>query len=212
MYTLLSMTNALLRAIGNDEIPDLVFPDTDSDMAVSTIKETMVEVCSMGWWFNTEHNWNLSIDKDGQLQLPKTVLEFKTEHDLSRTILVRRGQFIYNIEEHTYDLTSVAVDGIIRMTLIMQLDLEHLPVVAQQYIRQVAMTRYLIDLEGDKLKVEVSQSNELKYLAIMDRYQLRNIRLNGYDAPRVGMVMGSLSSVNTFAGIPSNPLGSSENS
>lgn len=213
MYTELSLVNACLRSIGNEQVLNLEQPDTDTDMAITTVNEIHIEVLSQGWWFNMEYNWKIGPDARGYINVPGGLVGFRTARNSSGVQVVQRQGMFYDINNHTFDLTDLLEnDGTIDFDFTLAVPIEDCPVVAQQYIRQRARTQYMSDLEADTNKIQTSAREEMRFLALLERQEHRNSKRNVYQHAGVRRVLGGMASVNSYAGgIIGNPLGGGDN-
>ena len=211
MYTELEIVNACLIAIGNERVTELDFPDTDTDIAITIVRESRIDVLSMGWWFNHEDNWTLPLDDNGQVKFPASVIDFRTIRLHREADIVKRSGFLYDKTNHTYDLSPLTNTDSIDTDMLMDLVMEDCPVVAQQYIRATARTRFVQDLDANSSKLKKLEQDELKYLALLERQHYRNSKFNVYGHSRVQLILGGMSGPNTLSGIATvNPLGGSE--
>lgn len=210
MFSRLSIVNDCLIAIGNDLVPDLDLPDVDTEIAMKLLGETTVEILSRGWWFNIEQDWNIALDNKNEIAVPKTVIDFRCSGRSQGLELVKRGGKMYDIRKHTTDLSHL--HSPISFEMLIALELEDCPIVAQQYIRSKTITKFLKAL-GTPEQVREAEKEELTNLALIDRQHLRNKRRNVYEWYRVGAMMGEAgrnSNVGAWQRIGLNPLGGGE--
>lgn len=210
MYSKLDLVNACLRAIGNDRVSDLEYPDVDTDMSITAVEEALVDTLSSGWWFNTESWNNLNPDNLGMIEVPATMLSFKMEDNcFVQADLVVRSRKLYDKTHQTFDLRPIIPSGGLRLRVIIALEIEDIPVACQQYIRTRARVKVMQDMDTDANKVEMEKSEELRYLAILERTHRKAMKTNVYNTPKVRNVMGSLQSPNNYFG-GYNPMGKDE--
>lgn len=208
MYKKIDLVKACMRAIGNEQAVDLDNPDVDEDIAISTVEEAIVDVLSYGWWFNTETNWKLSPDSKGYINIPDTIIDLRTYRCSRDVDLIKRGGKLYDKTNHTFDMTNnLQNDGTIDLDMLMVLEITDCPIVAQQYMRESAVNKYLIDMEADALKVEASNNRLNKFLFLLEKQHMRNSKFNVYQHNGVQRVLGSMLSVNSFGGYSGNPMG-----
>jgi hypothetical protein len=213
MYKKIDLVNACLRAIGNEQVVTLDLSDTDTDIAIVTVNEAIIDVLSQGWWFNTELNWKLAPDSKGHINLPDTVIDFRTARCSRQVKLVKRGGRCYDMTNHTYDMSeNLLNDGTMDFDFLMALIIEDCPIVAQQLIRESAINKYLVDLEAEALKIQKSDSRILRFTAFTERQHYRNSKFNVYQHSKVQAVLGGMMSENSgYGGDSINALGGSEN-
>ena len=197
-----------MRAIGNEQAVDLDNPDADEDIAISTVDEAIVDVLSFGWWFNTETNWKLTPNAQGFINIPDTIIDLRTYRCSRGVDLIKRGGRLYDKTNHTFDMTeNVQNDGTIDLDLLMVLDITDCPIVAQQYIREAAVNKFMLDMEADSLKVQASDKRLDKFLFLLEKQHYRNSQFNVYQHNGVQRVLSGMLSVNSFAGFDGNALG-----
>ena len=208
MYTKLDLVKACMRAIGNEQPVDLDNPDADEDIAISTVDEAIIDVLSYGWWFNTETNWKLTPNEQGIIFVPDTIIDLRTYRCSRGVQLVKRGGKMYDKTNHTFDmLANLQNDGTIDFDFLMALDIKDCPIVAQQYIREMAVNKFIIDMEAEAIKVRESEKRLHKFLFLLEKQHYRNSQFNVYQHQGVQAVLCGMSSTNSFAGINGNLLG-----
>ena len=197
-----------MRAIGNDQAVDLDNPDVDESIAISTVEETIVDVLSFGWWFNTENYWKLAPDLQGEIMLPATILDLRTYRCSRDVLLVKRGGKCYDMTTHTFDMTdNLQNDGMIDFDFLMVLSIEDCPIVAQQYMRELSILKFITDMEQDVTKIQLSEKRSAKFQALLEKQHFRNSKFNVYQHQGVQQVLGGMLSVNSLAGYSGNTLG-----
>lgn len=208
MYKKLDLVKACMRAIGNEQTVDLENPDADEDIAISTVDEAIIDVLSFGWWFNTETHWKLTPDNQGVINVPDTIIDLRTYRCSRGVTLVKRGGKMYDKTNHTFDMSlNVQNDGTIDFDFLMVLDIVDCPIVAQQYIREAAVNKFMLDMEADQLKIEASNGRLQQFLFLLEKQHYRNSQFNVYQHNGVQRVLGGMISVNSFAGFDGNTLG-----
>lgn len=208
MYNQLDLVNACLRAIGNDKVSSLEYADVDTDAALDTVDETVVDVLSIGWWFNTEY-WTLTPDDNGEIEVPTTLLGFVIESPGMCAELVVRSGKLYDKTNGTFDLRPVMPTGGLRLKSTISLEITDIPVACQQYIRTRSRVKMMQDMDTDVNKVGLEKAEELRYLSILERHHTKYQKLNSYKSPRVRNVLGSMNSQSNYFG-SANPLGKDE--
>lgn len=209
MYTKLDLVNACLRAIGNDRVSALDYPDVDTDAAITVVEETTVDVLSQGWWFNQECWSNLVPNNEGRVAVPKTVISIRPEGVPLGAELVVRSGYLFDKTNQTWDIRPLLPPSGLKMHVILLLELEDIPAACQQYIRTRSRAKMMQDMDSDLNKIELEQREELRYLAILERNHRNYMKTNNYNTPKVRAVMGSLASQSNYMGGP-NPLGKDE--
>lgn len=162
----LAAVNAMLTAIGDTPVNDLTVIHSDIQAAQNILEDHNIALQSEGWYFNTE-NWEYTLDVDGKQALPSNTLFANT----TNANLVKRGSYIYDLENHTYNLsTRDLTDNYI--LLVTQLDLDELPYLAYSVIVARAKMQFITELESDSEKVKLMAQSERNMY-----YQLKKLNL-----------------------------------
>lgn len=211
MFTKQDLVNNCLMAIGNERISTLDHPDTDTDIAITLVEETLVEVLATGWWFNTEDNWKFQPDFEGQISLPSTTISFRPSGLSSGLELVKRNGMLWDKTNKTFDMRGIVDnEGNITLDILIILEVSDIPINGYNFIKQVARTKFILDIEGDKLRVEKNENKILPYLAALEKEHYRNSSFNVYEHQGVANVLSGMVSQNSFAGMgvgSGSPLG-----
>lgn len=162
----LAAVNSLLTAIGDTPVNDLDIIHSDITAAKNLIAEHNTTLQSEGWYFNTE-NWAYILDTDGKQALPTGTLFANT----TNANLVKRGSYIYDLENHTYDLSTRDLTNNY-ILLVTELALADLPPLAYSLVVLRAKIQFILELEADQVKVQsLSRQEQALY------FQLKKINL-----------------------------------
>lgn len=127
--TKLEAVNIMLSSIGEAPVNSLASGLVDAEMAETILNATSREIQSRGWKFNTEKNFRITQNTDGEILLPTNTLKADISSATSDLDLVQRGGRMYNLVSHSYKIgTTVELD------LVVFLDFELLPEAARHYI------------------------------------------------------------------------------
>jgi hypothetical protein len=138
----LDMINRCLFAIGEAPYPDGTFVEdipfgTDGDMARREVENTMVEVQTRGWFFNTDYDFKLIPDEDSFISLPPSALRLDSGNkECGRYIL--RNQRVYDMQEQTFVIDKEYIE----VDMVWLIDYENLPVEAYEYISARAARKF----------------------------------------------------------------------
>ena len=145
----LAAVNAMLTAIGDTPVNDLTVIHSDIQAAINILSDNNITLQSQGWYFNTER-WKFNLDRDGKQPIPNNSLFV----DTSDVALVKRGSYIYDSVNHTFDLRS---NDLSRASLLITtlLPLEELPYIAYSIIVNKAKMQFITELEADATKVQL---------------------------------------------------------
>lgn len=123
----LEAINTLLDAIGESPINSLeVTGVVDVSTAKAKLDEVSRTVQTVGWHFNTETDYPLTKNQDGQIVLSPNILKVSVPADKN---VVQRGTKLYDKTKHTYSFTK-SLTG----TVVVLLPWEELPQAARHYI------------------------------------------------------------------------------
>jgi hypothetical protein len=127
--TELEAVNTMLSVIGETPVNTLSGQMvTDAVIAKNVLNEISREVQSEGWHFNTEDDYPLTPNSDGEIVLPKNCVRV---HVASRSSLdvVQRGTRLYDRTNHTYRFTST-----VHADVVFLLPFEEMPEAARRYV------------------------------------------------------------------------------
>lgn len=147
--------------IGIGEVPLLegvVLDDlavgTDADIARRIIADTMVEVLSRGWWFNTDYNVKLVPDSvTKEIEMPDSTLkvDFGAQPQYRHKYIFRYPK-IYNTYTFSYEIDEDYIEG----DIIWYADFESIPPEAAEYIAIRSMRKFQMHIIG---ATDLSQNN-----------------------------------------------------
>lgn len=182
--TRLNAINACLRGISLS--PIVVDDDTDIDAATAgqVVDQISHEVQSRGWWFNKEHNWKLTVDPiTGYIAAPPSALSIITTGQSRNAQLTIRGDKIYDLYNHTFDLTSRLVSygsdiEYVEFSFITELPFTQLPPVARIAISYMSRQQFAQDMEVDEKRWKFQMGDALKAENALLREEARNKKRN----------------------------------
>lgn len=144
--TKLEALNTMLATIGGSEIISLDNPqNADALMATATLQLASREVQSERWYFNSEYNFPLTPNADGEIELPHNIVnvDFLGMHGEYMDIVVR-GSKLYDRLRHTFKFDRTLYANIQYM-----LDFNDLPEAAKLYITIKALRIFQDQVQGD---------------------------------------------------------------
>jgi len=187
----MGLVNECLMSIGEVPYPDGSLPDliqigTDADVARRMIANTMLEVQSRGWFFNTDYNMVLSPDsgvglgsevQGGFIVMPPNVLRIDTGNQAEmRNRYIIKDSKIYDLFEQDYVQNRSIVADVIWLV-----DYELLPIEAYLYIAARASRKFQqrvigsVDLNSLTMLDEQDTYNNLVRLQMqVNDYNLNN--------------------------------------
>ena len=129
--TELEAVNTMLSAIGEAPVSSLENTELeDVAVAKNILNETIVDVQTTGYNFNTEYNFKINPDTSGNINVPNNAVycDVSNRGTTSDKDLVLRGERLYDRENQTFTFTdAVYVD------LILILPWDDLPQPARRY-------------------------------------------------------------------------------
>ena len=184
MTALLEAMNTCLAGVGLSPVSNEDDTDLDASSAKVTIERVSKEIQQRGWFFNKEYNWNLVPDSNtGQVVAPANAMSIVTDAYSRNTQLALRSGKLYDLVNHTYDLTDLAdylVGGVltIQTCFIFYLEFNNLPPIAQTAIMYTARRQFAQDLEVDEKRWKFQREDEDKAMALLTREEMRNRKHN----------------------------------
>ncbi len=144
--TEVAVVNALLKVIGESPVNAIDLGHPDIVAALNTWDEYSSEIQSNVWWYNKE-TWQLVVQTDNKVTIPSNVIAI----DGPSTSYIKKGRYLYDMEEHSYDFSS-ATESDLELDMIMNWELDELPPVMFNYILARAKLSMLVDLAYDANK------------------------------------------------------------
>lgn len=145
--TKLDAVNSILAVIG--EMPVTTLEGTlnaDAVLASRMLDDVVRDVLVEGWYFNTDHNMELTPDVNGNVELADTVINVDVDPRYSIDVdVVQRGKKLYDKKNHTYTFTK-PLKGV---SMTYHIDFDELPASAKQYALGLAKVKYQSNVLGD---------------------------------------------------------------
>ena len=126
--------NSMLSTIGEAPVNSLSSGLVDAETAETILNEVSRSIQAQGWNFNTEPDYTIIADSDGNVVLPSNVLradlaDSQTKFRSSKNEYIQRGNKIYDKRQHTFNIGKD-----LKLDVIVLLDFTDLPEVARRYI------------------------------------------------------------------------------
>lgn len=187
MYTELELVNHVLQTLGEENTPTLDTTHPAVVQARNTLASYNKEFQQRGWWFNTEYGVKLLPNSEGKVRLPTDTLEFQVTQCIlmarmpsQKVRFVKRGQFIYDAQEHT-DILNCAVWA----DIVLLLDISDLPAAAGNYLKHfTAESAFLAD-DGDIQVHAKLQQKTLVAQAELKQSELTCTGANQFESPHM---------------------------
>lgn len=166
--TELEAVNECLANIGQSPVSTLAGSlGVDTQIALGYVRAVSRELQSQGWYFNTEYNYPLTPNVDGDIIPPSNTLSIDTDADDVDLDLIQRGTRIYDRGNRTYTFTRP-----IRFRITLGLPFEELPEAARRYISLRAARIFKNRVEGTSDGED--QTDEMMALAHLKADESRN--------------------------------------
>ena len=164
--------NTMLSAIGEAPVSSLENTELeDVAVAKNILNETIVDVQTTGYNFNTEYNFKINPDTSGNINVPNNAVycDVSNRGTTSDKDLVLRGERLYDRENQTFTFTdAVYVD------LILILPWDDLPQPARRYCTVKAARRYQNRVFGSDTLNGFTNVDENEALVVMEQADSRS--------------------------------------
>lgn len=185
-FSKLDALNLCLSGIGIGPVSTLSTESVDAANAIRALDNASVKIQTNrgnGWYFNREVDWKLTPDPiNGEVTLPNNTLAIladRTHYCDNPDYLQRRGNRVYDMQRHTYDLSSrVDKDGKIGFMIVVGLEFDALPEAAKQAIAWRARRLFCQDQEGDPNTYKMQTPDEQMAWAELQAAEMKSRRHN----------------------------------
>lgn len=215
--TRLEAINLCLRAVGYSSVESEDSGDLDAADAskiLATVGQRVQYNGGKGWWFNVEPNWKLTPDANGEILIPNNAIAAwqDVRHDDRKILISIRGRKVYNMDTHSTDLRDfLNREGFFRMTFMLNLPFEHMPVSARQAIAYQAAVEFMVSKEFDVQKVQIwqrlAESLQMDMGQESANQQSLNMFVNNPTQAHFGAIVGGPNANATFSRNPYNAYG-----
>ena len=162
--TELAAVNVMLSGIGETPVNSLTTEATaDVSLARSILNEISKEVQTEGWQWNTEDNYPLTPDNNGNIKVHNSIIRVQFREPDARELTLRGNQ-VYDRVRHTYKFDPKTV---IYVTITMLLDFDQLPEAARRYTTIRALRTFQERVVGSNTLSSFHQTDEARARALM---------------------------------------------
>lgn len=179
--------NTMLATVGEAPINTLAGDLTaDIQIAVNLLRDTSRAVQSMGWSFNTEKEYELSINGSGEIEVPGDALEVDLSDVNSSWAedVIMRGNRMYDKYNHTYTFTENK-----KFDIVWFLPWTELPEAARNYIKIRAARVYQDQTVGSKDHHTFSMIDEVQALTLLQIAEAEAGDYNIFDSPDMASIV-----------------------
>jgi len=175
---LLNMINTSLLSIGETPFVEGTDPSslplgTDGDTARRIIQDTMIEVQSRGWFFNSDYSFELVPDTNNYITMPPNTLKVDFGYSNTPNRFIMRNGKIYDLQEQTYKIYKNLYPDVIWL-----IDYQDLPPEAYEYISLRAARKFQQRVIGSTELAQFTNIDEQDALINLQRLQLQ---INDYN-------------------------------
>ncbi len=156
----LEAVNIMLSVIGEAPVNSLEGVSTnDVIQATSILNEISREIQSMGWHFNSERNYPLVPDINGEIILASNMVRVDADTHPEYDV-VQRGNRLYDKLTHSFQFGKT-----LKAEIVFLLPFEEIPQVARQYITIRAARIFQDRMVGSEVIHGFSEADERKALS-----------------------------------------------
>lgn len=168
--TQLETLNQMLSTVGSSPIVSLDNPqNADALMATSILTTAVQEIQTEKWWFNSEENYPLTPDVNGEIIIAKNIthVDYTGRFGDYRDVVIR-GDKLYDKANHTFQF-----DKTLYVNIRLSLDFDEIPEVAKQYASAKACRKFQDHVLDDPTTHRWTQEDEAR---VRGRVVAENIR------------------------------------
>jgi hypothetical protein len=181
--TELEAVNTILSLMGEAPVNSLVPPYTqDTANARRMLLEASKSVQAEGWKFNSEEDYTLSQDADGEIQLPSNALSVDCDQETAFDLVVR-GNRLYDLKDHTFTIGQN-----VKAEMVWMFPFDELPECARQYILIVAARRNQHRFVGSGEQHQYSAVDEGRARAVLMNEQAQTADANILNDPTMAYI------------------------
>ncbi len=135
-------------------------------IAKQILNDTSRTVQSKGWSFNTEEEYPLTRDTNGEIPLAPNMLSVDVDDKWTSVKPVQRGLRLYNKKAHSF-----VFDSDLTGTVIWVLPWDELPQAARQYIMVRAARSFQVRMQAGESVYSLTENDELHALMALESYE-----------------------------------------
>lgn len=167
LTTALGAINTMLGTLGESPVSSLDTPGlVDAVNAKALLEEVTRDTLSRGWNFNTDYDYPIAPDVNGQIVMPNNILSIDTSKEFAHYDVVFRGNKLWDKKRHTFNFPQT-----IKFDVTWLFGFEEIPETFRHYIAirasRIFQDRYL----GSDTLHAYSQADEDKAWAEMVRQE-----------------------------------------
>ena len=187
--TELEAVNRLLGSIGQGPVNTLeVSGIPDVTTAINYLRETLKDVESRGWSWNTDRNYTLNPTATGHIEIPEGALEVDPEAKTSG-LVVRRNPTTQKMSLYNPDEQTFTFDEGVDCYVVWAFPFEDIPQAGRTYVTIMAARRFQAEQVSSDVLERFEKSAEEKAWANLLRIERRVRDANAFRSNREGALM-----------------------
>jgi hypothetical protein len=182
----LDAVNRMLASIGGSPVNTIEVAGVgDVADAKRHLTETVRDVSTVGYSWNTDYGYSLTPDTDGAIMIPNGVLDIDAS-DATVTIVVRRhpskdALALYDADNHTFDFSSsYSTENPLTVDIIWGFAFNDLPQAARTYIATAAARRFQAQKVSSPILDRFDAEDEERAFMLLQRYERRSRDTNSF--------------------------------
>ena len=166
--TELSAVNAILGAIGQAPVTELVFDNPEISFIYNLLRDANVDTQGEGWHFNTEKHVPYNPDSNKKIAIPSNILRMDVTNQWSKklTNVVRRNGYLYNKFTHSDEW-----EGEVLLDTVTLYPFDDLPTPFKRYITYRASRMAATQLVANPQLVQLLAGQEQQARASLMEYE-----------------------------------------
>ena len=154
--TKLEAVNSMLACVGETPVNSLLGNLTANvQIAVDLLRDTTRKICTTGYNFNTEDDYELALDLNGKIPVPGNALEIDITEESGQVDPIMMGDFLYDKKNKTFVFSAP-----LKCTIKFFRAWEEMPESARNYIKVKAARIYQDQTVGSQEHHQYSQQDE----------------------------------------------------
>lgn len=184
--TELEAVNIMLASIGESPVSSLDDAQlVDVSIAKSILDETSRALQSQGLHCNTEHEYPIVPDTDGQLNVPSNCVKIDTSGSTSDVDVVQRGTRLYDRKKFSF----TTFDGTYYVDMVLLLDFNDLPEHVKRYVTVKSARRFQGRFMGSDTLGGFTEKDESEAMVYFEQCEAQtednNMLLDNYDVSKI---------------------------
>jgi hypothetical protein len=194
--TELAAVNQILGAVGQAPVTTLDQTNPDVAIAYDTLVEVNREVQAEGWSFNTETEYPLTADNNGEILFTDNILllDLSDLYENKGIEVVRRNGKLYNKIDHTFTWS-----GLIKCDVVWLFDFGDLPIPFRDYIAARSSVQASTKMVGEGTVYQMLQQKEAMARANVMEYECNQGNYSFFGMPRGNNFYNSYQPYKTLA-------------